>query len=159
MPCGGGERIGAFLGLFGANEGNVVALMDVAGGRKKLEQLPDPEILRSSRILTMNKYIDADEGGIEDLIGTSTYVGLVNLCYKLPRRHRLPALDPLEEPRRLVRQVEEHFATVGLGLGAFDRYRPAEFLAENAKKCAKKLPDLSEAMSRFEELFTEINAC
>ena len=93
------------------------------------------------------------------MIGSSTYVGLVNLCYKLPRRHRLPVLDPLEEPKRLVLQAEEHFAAVGLGLGAFDRYRPAEFLAENAKKCAKKLPDLSEAMGRFERLFNEINAC
>ncbi|MBL7188630.1 MAG: AAA family ATPase [Phycisphaerae bacterium] len=158
VPCGGGERIGAFLGLFGANEGNVVVLMDVAGGQKKLEQLPDPEILRSGRILTLDKYINTDEGGIEDLIGRSTYAGLVNLCYKLPRRHRLPVLDPLEEPKRLFRQVEEHFAAVGLGLGAFDRYRPAEFLAENARKCAKKLPDLSEAMDRFERVFAEINA-
>jgi hypothetical protein len=93
------------------------------------------------------------------LIGRSTYAGLLNLCYKLPRRHRLPALDPQQEPKRLIRQVEEHFATVGLGLGEFNRYRPAEFLAENAKKCTKKLPNLSEAMGRFEELFTEINAC
>lgn len=159
IPCGGGEKIGAFLGLFGANEGNMVVLMDAAGGQKKLKQLPAPEIMHNSRILTMDKYIDADEGDIEDLIGRSTYAGLLKLCYKLPRRHRLPAPDPQQEPKRLIRLVEEHFATVGLGVGAFNRYRPAEFLAENAKKCTRKLPNLSEAMDRFEQLFTEINAC
>jgi hypothetical protein len=67
-------------------------------------------------------------------------------------------LNPLQGPQRLVQQVDEHFAAVGLGHGAFDRYKPAEFLAENATKCARKLPDLSEAMNRFERVFAEINA-
>ncbi len=102
--------------------------------------------------------MDAEGRDIEDLMGISTYVGLVNLCYKLPRRHRMSMLNPLQGQQRLVQQVEEHFSTVGLGLGAFDRYRVAEFLAENAKKCAKKLPDLSEAMDRFERVFAEIHA-
>jgi hypothetical protein len=137
----------------------MVVLMDAAGGQKKLKQLPAPEIMHNSRILTMDKYIDADEGDIEDLIGRSTYAGLLKLCYKLPRRHRLPAPDPKQGPKRLIRMVEDHFTSVGLGLGEFNRYKPAEFLAENTKKCAKKLPNLSEAMDRFEKLFTEINAC
>jgi hypothetical protein len=159
VPCGGGEKIGAFLGLYGANDGKVVVLMDTTGGQEKLKQLPSEGILRGARILTMDKYVDADEGDIEDLIGRSTYAGLLKLCYKLPRKHRLPAPDPKQEPKRLIGMVEDHFASVGLGVGAFNRYRPAEFLAENARKCAKKLPNLSEAMDRFEQLFTDINAC
>ncbi|MEA3226093.1 MAG: AAA family ATPase, partial [Planctomycetota bacterium] len=159
VPCGGGEKIGAFLGLFGASEGNVVALMDKIDGQKKLDQLPDPELLRGSQILTLDKFVDGNEGDIEDVIGRSTYVQLVNLCYKLPRRTRLPRLATDEEPKCLVRLVAEHFATAGIGLGAFDRYKPAEFLAENSRKCVKKLPDLSEALNRFEKLFTAINTC
>jgi len=157
VPCGGGEKIGAFLGLFGANEGNVVVLTDVVGDREKFKQLPDPEILRGARILTIDKYTDAEGRDIEDLMGISTYVALVNLCYKLPRRHRMSMLNPLQGQQGLVQQVKEHFAAVGLGLGVFDRYRVAEFLAENAKKCAKKLPDLSEAMDRFERVFADIH--
>ena len=71
----------------------------------------------------------------------------------------MPLSVPPEESRSLLRQVEEHFATVGLSVGAFDRYRPAEFLVENSKKCLRKLPSLGDALDRFERLFAEINTC
>ena len=157
VPCGGGEKIGAFLGLFGGDEGNVVALMGAADGQKRIEQTPEQQLLRGSRILDMDDYVDANGGSIEDMIGSPTYLGLVNLCYRLPRRTRLPLSSPPEESRGLLRQVQEHFAT--MGAGAFDRYKPAEFLAENTKKCIKKLPNLGQALERFEKLFAEINAC
>jgi hypothetical protein len=159
VPCGGGEKIGAFLGLFGGDEGNVVALTGAANGQTRIEQTPEQHLLRGSRILDMDDYVDARGGSIEDVIGSPTYLGLVNLCYRLPRRTRLPLSSSLEESRGLLRQVEEHFATVGIGAGAFDRYKPAEFLAENTRKCLKKLPNLNEALDRFEKLFAEINAC
>jgi energy-coupling factor transporter ATP-binding protein EcfA2 len=165
VPCGGGEKIGAFLGLFGANKGNVVVLMDVDGGQKRLEQLRESELLRGCGILTMDKYINNGEGSIEDLIGWPTYFGLVNLCYKLPRKKRLPLTAPGEivsvdeQPKRLIRQAEEYFAAAGTDAGSFDRYRPAEFLVEHTGKCLKKLPDLSRAIDRFEGLFADINTC
>jgi hypothetical protein len=165
VPCGGGEKIGAFLGLFGANQGDVVVLMDVAGGQKRLEQLRESELLRGCGILTMDKYINNEEGSIEDLIGWPTYFGLVNLCYKLPRKKRLSLTAPGEtisidgQPKRLVRRVEEHFAAAGPDLGSFDRYKPVEFLVEHTGKCLKKLPDLSKALDRFERLFADINTC
>ena len=161
VPCGGGEKIGAFLGLFGANQGDVVVLMDVTGGQK----LQESELLRGCGILTMDKYINNEEGSIEDLIGWPTYFGLVNLCYKLPRKKRLSLKAPGEtvstegQPKRLVRQVEEHFAAAGPDVGSFDRYKPAEFLVEHTGKCLKKLPDLSRALDRFEGLFADINTC
>ena len=102
---------------------------------------------------------------MEDLIGWPTYFGLVNLCYKLPRKKRLSLTAPGEtvnidgQPKRLVRRVEEHFAAAGPDFGSFDRYKPAEFLIEYTGKCLKKLPDLSKALDRFEGLFADINAC
>jgi hypothetical protein len=161
VPCGGGERVGAFLGLFGADKGNVAVLMDVAGGRQRLEQLRESELLRGCQILTTDKYVDGDEGGIEDLIGRPAYLGLVNLCYKLPQKIRLPLTTSAqtERPTRLMQQVQEHFGARAQDAGTFDRYRPAEFLTENTRKCLKKLPNLSEALDRFEKLFTDINAC
>jgi hypothetical protein len=164
VPCGGGERVGAFLGLFGASKGNVAVLMDVVGGQQRLGQLRESELLRGSPIFTTDKYVDGDEGGIEDLIGWPTYFGLVNLCYKLPRKNRLPLVTPAEtedeaeQPTRLLQRVDEHFAVCRPDVEIFDRHGPAEFLAENAKKCAKKLPNLNEALDRFERLFADINA-
>ncbi|UCD56639.1 MAG: AAA family ATPase, partial [Candidatus Hydrogenedentota bacterium] len=165
VPCGGGEKIGAFLGLFGANHGDVVVLMDVAGGQKRLEQLRESELLQDCGILTMDKYIHGEEGGVEDLIGQQTYFGLVNLCYKLPRKKRLPQTAPDETvnvdgpPKRLVRQVQEYFAATGPDIVSFDRNKPAEFLVEHTGKCLRKLPDLSRAFDRFEGLFADINTC
>jgi len=163
VPCGGGEKIGALLGLFGADQGDVVVLMDVDGGQKRLEQLRESELLRGCGVLTIDKYIDSEEGSIEDLIGWPTYFALVNLCYKLPRKMRLSLRAPGEtessdgQTKRLVRLVEEHFAAAGPDISSFDRHKPAEFLVENTGKCLKKLPDLSKALDRFEKLFADIN--
>jgi hypothetical protein len=138
--------------------------MDVDGGQQRLEQLRESELLQGCRIFTTDKYVDGDEGGIEDLIGWPTYFGLVNLSYKLPRKIRLPVVSPAEaedeagQPTRLLQQVDEHFAVCRPDVEIFDRHRPAEFLAENAKKCARKLPNLNEALDRFERLFADINA-
>ncbi len=135
--------------------------MDVDGGRKGLEQLRESELMQGCGILTMDKYIQSREGSIEDLIGLPAYFALVNLCYKLPRKKRL-SLEIVStdvQPKRLVQQIEEHFAAVGLDIGSFDRYKPAEFLVEHTGRCLKKLPDLSKALDRFEKLFADINTC
>ena len=34
-----------------------------------------------------------------------------------------------------------------------------EFLIENTGKCLRKLPDLSNAFDRFEQLFADVNTC
>ncbi len=162
VPCGGGEKIGAFLGLFGAGHEDVVVLMDVTGGQKRLEQLRESELIRGCGILTWDKYIPGSEGSVEDMIGLPTYFALLNLCYKLPRKKRLPltAHDEAEiKHERLVRQVEELISAGELNIGSFDRNKPVEFLVEHTSKCLKKLPDLSRALDRFEELFTDINTC
>ena len=165
VPCGGGEKIGAFLGLFGANPGDVVVLTETVGGQRKLEQLHESKLMRGCGILTMDKYTDSKGESIEDLIGWPTYFGLVNLCYKLPRKNRLPVKKPQDgenidiQTNDLVRQVKEHLATVENYSGSFDRYKPAEFLVEHTGKCLRKLPDIAGALDRFEMLFADINTC
>lgn len=161
VPCGGGEKIGAFLGLFGANKDNVTVLMNAAGENKLTGQY-DSQLLEGCGVLTMNKYAEGQEGGIEELIGRRTYFGLVNLCYKLPKRNCLPLAADVPDaipgqPKRLIEQVEEHFAARTPGAGGFDPSRPAEFLLENTRKCRKKLPDIAQTLDRFEQLFSEIS--
>ncbi len=158
VPCGGGEKIGAFLGLFGANQGSVAVLMNKAGDSTRPEELQTSELSRGSGVLTLDKYGRASHGSIEDVIGAQAYFGLVNLCYKLPRKLRLPlaSAEAGDPSQRVLDRVEAHFAAHGPALGTFDRHRPAEFLAENTRKCAKKLPDLAAALDRFERLFVDI---
>lgn len=158
VPCGGGERIGAFMGLFGANDGDVAVLLGTAGGREILEQMRDTEFMRGSRILTIDKYIEADQGGIEDIIGRETYFALVNMCYKQPRKYRLSLKGEPEEGLRVVEEASGHFAGLGANLPKFDRFTVAEFLAENTKKCKRKLPGLADSLERFEKLFADVNA-
>jgi len=165
VPCGGVEKIGAFLGLFGVTHGDVVMLMDAAGGKDRLKLSRESELIQGSGVITMDKYIHSEEGGIEDLIGRPTYFGLVNLCYKLPRKKRLPVTTQGEtvsadsQTKNLVRQVEEYFASASRNSGSFDRYKPVEFLVEHTNKCLRKLPDLSGALDRFERLFSDIKTC
>ena len=157
VPCGGGERVGAFMGLFGANEGNVAVLLDAAG-EEQLAQMKGSELMRGSRILMMDKYIEGSEGGIEQLIGRETYFALVNLCYKLPRRCRLAPGSEAEDVQCIVDEVRMRFEQGQGEMPTFDRFAVAEFLAENTKKCKRKLPALDEALERFEKLFADVNA-
>lgn len=158
VPCGGGERVGAFVGLFGANRGNVTVLLDVAGGQKRLSEMRDSELMRGSRVLTVDKYIEGDEGGIEDLMGPQTYFTLVNMCYRLPRKYRLPVKTEPEDGRRVVDDVSDYFAGCMAEGPSFERFAVAEFLTENTKKCKRKLPNLDAALDRFEKLFADVNA-
>ena len=157
VPCGGGEKIGAFMGLFGANEGNVAVLLDVAG-EEQLAQMKGPQLMRGSRILTMDKYTEGREGGLEQMIGRETYFGLVNLCYKLPRRCRLAPGSEAEDVQCIVDEVRMRFEQGPGEMPRFDRFAVAEFLTENTKKCKRKLPALDEALERFEKLFADVNA-
>ncbi|UCC96767.1 MAG: AAA family ATPase [Phycisphaerales bacterium] len=159
VPCGGSEKIAAFLALFGANQGSVVVLMDTTGGQTALEQFRKSELPRSCGILTVDKYGPSSDGSIEDVIGRRTYFGLVNLCYKLPRRHRLPltGAETSDQSQRVLDSVKIHLSAHDIG--AFDRHRPAEFLAENAGRCMKKLPDIEGALDRLERLFADVSAC
>ncbi len=160
VPCGGGQKINAFLGLFGAGADNAIVLMDGAGGQAQLEQLCKSDLAKGCGILTTGKYNRTGEGSIEDVIGTQAYFALVNLCYKLPRKFRLPVTGPTNGlSQRIVDQVEAHFAAHGPALGTFDRYGPAEFLAENPRKCMRKLPDIAAAFDRFERLFADVMTC
>ncbi len=162
VPCGGAEKVGAFLGLFGAGKGNVAVLMDVDGEHEKLEKLRESELMRGCGIFSTDKYVDGDDGSIEDIIGRPAYLALVNMSYKLARKKRFSFTaqteDAVEKPKHIIRQVEEHFSANVPEAGTFERYKPAEFLVENSRKCLRKLPNLSESFDRFERLFADINA-
>ncbi len=102
-------------------------------------------------------YVDRDEADIEDLLGRSLYITLVNVCYSLPEKKILPQEKPADAPIRVLKEVERYFATLPPRFEEFDHYTPASFLVEHASELRDNLPDMDQALDRFEELFEGLN--
>jgi hypothetical protein len=60
--------------------------------------------------------------------------------------------------RQVVKEVEDHFRDLPTKVPEFDHYAPASFLVENAGTLRATLPDLDQALDRFEPLFKYLNA-
>ena len=116
----------------------------------------DSKLLKVGRVLTVDMYIDQNEGDIEDLLGREFYIDLVRRTYHLSKTQSLPAKIKKTAPVRAVKEVEEHFRTLPASVAEFDHYRPAEFLLLN--DADEKAPGLAEALDRFEKLFADLNA-
>lgn len=156
-PCGGIDKIPAFLSLFAGGRLHIAVVTDLAvGQKKKVETLRRSKLLRDGHVLTMDTYADQPEADIEDIIGRANYVDLVRLAYNLPAERSLPTIRPSNAPIRVVKEVEEFFGTLPPEIDGFDHYRPAEFLIQLGPSFT--LPELEPAMRRFEDLFRDLNA-
>lgn len=157
-PSGGVDKVAAFLSLFGGNKLNVAVLVDLAQGQKnKVEELRRHALLHAGRVFSADHYANQKEADVEDMIGRSNYVALVNATFDLPKKQQVLATKPANAPERCVKEVEQAFAVLPPEAPQFDHYRPASFLAENPK-IAKEMPDLEVALERFEKFFKELNA-
>lgn len=157
-PSGGIDKIVSFVTLFRANKLNVAILTDFhKGDKNKVRSLRESELLKKGHVLSAEMYTGEDESDIEDIIGRHTYIALVNQCYGLHNGEALPDGKPYTAPKLVVSEVEAHFRSLPTGAPIFDHYRPASFLAENPTKLKKNLPELDEALDRFEKLFKDLN--
>lgn len=158
-PCGGIDKVGSFVALFGGNKLDIAVLTDFHhGDKKKVRGLKESTLLKSGHVLTADMYIDQDEADVEDLIGRPFYVGLVNRCWGLDAKTCLPAVKPEKAPARVLKEVEDHFAQLPPSVAAFDHYTLATFLVENGAALQKELPGLDEALDRFERVFKDLNS-
>jgi predicted ATPase len=155
-PCGGIDKIPAFLSLFGGSKLNIAVLTDMADGqKKKIRDLRESKLLQDGRVLTVDMYVTANEGDVEDLLGRQLYVGLVNRTYALTKANSLPVKAAKGAPDRVVKEVEDHFRTLPADVDNFDHYRPAENLLLNS---ADELQGVDQALDGFEKLFSDLNA-
>jgi hypothetical protein len=60
--------------------------------------------------------------------------------------------------RRLVAEVEAYFASMPPWAPRFDAFAPAAYLFENTATLRATLPDLGEALDRFEKLFRDLHS-
>lgn len=158
-PAGGIDKVNSFVTLFSGNKLHVAVLTDFhEGDKKKIRTLRESEILRQGHVLSAESYAGQDEADIEDLIGRDAYVGLVNKAYGLKRPNTVRSKKPQEASKRVVKEVEDHFALLPPDIPNFDHYSPAAFLVENSTDLRDDLPGLDQALNRFEALFKDLNA-
>lgn len=155
-PAGGIDKVASFVALFGGKNLHVALLTDYAHGeRRRTQQLKANKLLREGHVFTAAEYANQPEADVEDILGRTTYVALVNRCYKLEGTQRITG-GTTREPR-VVGEVEAHFRTLPPSAPAFDHYTVAEYLMLNGAALQIALPGLDEALDRFERLFGDLN--
>jgi predicted ATP-dependent endonuclease of OLD family len=158
-PCGGIDKIGSFNALFRGNNLEIAVLTDFALGQKrKIRDLKESTLLKKGRVFSAEMYTDQVEADIEDMLGRSFYISLVNKCYSLENSYAVPIEKPIDVPIRVLKEVENHFALLPHDkFPEFDHYVPASFIIENTPELRTNLHDLDLALDRFERLFKDIN--
>lgn len=154
-PVGGVDKIGSFVALFGASKIHIAVFTDFhTGSKRKLQSLKDSGLLKKGHIFTADMYAGQEDADIEDMIGRSTYVALVNAAYGLAEPNLVSI--PESTKGRVVEAVSALLA-VSQSSTSFDHYRPAEFLFENSELLRAKLPGIDHSLETFEKLFADVN--
>jgi predicted ATP-dependent endonuclease of OLD family len=155
VPCEGLTKIGSFIALFGGNQLNLVVLCDYSHGTKKtVKTLKESKLLASGAVLSADTYAGKVEADLEDVIGNTNFLALVNACYA--SHLKAPTSPPSNAAGRILSHVEDAFRLLLPPTPEFDHYTPAEFLIRNESKLT--LPELPTALDRFEQVFKDINA-
>jgi hypothetical protein len=157
-PCGDLTRLATLAGLLVHGPCHFTALLSLSAGHPDVAARPGlAELLERSNAVALHAYAEPKESTVEDLLGPDTYAALVDLAYGLPRKQRLRRTVEVDSQASLLRAVSEHFATNQPTTAGFDPMIPAEHLLTGGKKI-RKLRGMEGAMSRFERLFSDLNA-
>jgi predicted ATP-dependent endonuclease of OLD family len=157
-PCGGIDKIASFLALFSGARLHIAVFTDFhEGDKRKVRELKQSVLLKKGHVFSAEMFINQNEADTEDLIGRSNYIVLVNTCYSLPNTRKLPIQKPPDAPVRVLEEVKNHFNTLPNRYQEFDHYTPALFLMSNTDALRSALPDLGQALDRFEKLFEGLN--
>lgn len=158
-PAGGIDKIGSFIALFGANRLHMAVLTDFHSGDKaKIRTLRDSAILEAGHVFSADAFTGTAEADVEDMLGRGLYTSLVAACYGLSEQDGFAGAKPADQPDLVVREVANHMATVDPSVPAFDHYAPSAFLVANWGGLKGTLPGVDDALSRFEQFFTSVNA-
>ena len=158
VPVGGLDSIAPFVALFAGQEQQIAVLTDgLMSHPHRLDGLWDRGMLQFGRILRPALYTEREDAQLEDLLGRRLYRELVTGAYGLEES---AVLDDGTAPgdRRLVADVEAYFASMPPWAPRFDAFAPAAYLFENTSTLRATLPDLAEALDRFEKLFRDLHS-
>lgn len=155
-PVGGSDKVPTFVALLGAQERmNVVTLIDFQEkDRQAIENMWRRKLVKKKQVLTYADFVTANEADVEDVLGASLYLKLVNAEYAANLGKPIAAKDLKSNHPRITVQLEEHFADNPLSGGAvFNHYRPARRMAETVGEL--NIPNA--ALDRFEAICSAVN--
>ena len=158
VPVGGLDSIAPFVSLFAGQEQQIAVLTDgLMSHPRRLDGVWERGLLQFGRILRPALYTDREDAQLEDLFGRSLYRELVTGAYGLEESAVL-AEEFGSVSRRLVAEVEAYFASMPPWAPRFDSFAPAAYLFENTATLRATLPDLDQALDRFEKLFRDLHS-
>jgi hypothetical protein len=157
-PCGNLTRLATFAGLLAHEPSRFAALLSLSSEHPDVVGHPTlARILERSNTFALHQYAEPMESTVEDLIGPTAYLELVDRSYGIPRKQRLSRVIGTDGSTPLLKLVSDHFATNRPIAANFDPMVPAEHLLTGGRK-TRKIPGIEEALSRFERLFADLNA-
>jgi hypothetical protein len=158
VPIGGLDSIAAFVALFAGQAQKIAVLTDgLMTYPHRLSGAWERGVLQFGRILRPALYVDLEDAQIEDLLGRQLFRELVTGAYGMEDSGVLDD-DPEAPPRRLIADVEAYFASMPPWAPRFDSFAPASYLFEHTATLRSTLPDLGEALDRFEKLFRDLHS-
>lgn len=160
-PCGGIDKVAAFISLFGASGLHVAVLTDHSGGQKqKIDQLRKSKLLNDGHVFTTSDFCQQDDSDVEDLVGESIYLDIVNRSFDLRGKDKLSAKslnEAGENSERVVKRVEAAFR-LKPEARYFSHFEPASWLLQNQPYMKDGHSELAPALDRFEMFFKAVNA-
>jgi len=160
VPCGDLIRLATLVGLLTKDTASFAVLLTLSEkhpdivGRRELARM-----LQSSHSFPLRQYAEPVESTVEDLIGPTAYPALVDLSYKTPRSQRLTRTLEVTTDTPILTKVMESLGRSQAITVSFDPMAPAEYLLRSGNRKLRKLPGIEEALTRFETLFGDLNAC
>lgn len=113
--------------------------------------LPDGHLIRTTSFVTQ------EEADIEDLLGRPMFRFLVNGCLGIAgTAYDFPEIKPAESPERLVKEVEDFNKALPPAISEFGHNKPVEYLLGITDSTT--IPGIEDALTKFEQLFKELNA-
>lgn len=155
VPIGGADKVHTFASLLGAQELNIVAILDVKPeDKQKIDNLKEHKFLKNGNLILLSEYTGTDFADIEDMIGKDNYINLINTVYPdiNLKESDLKGKDP-----RIVKQIGDHFKKQKINNGRLNHYKPASYLNSNSDRIDKIFSDKS-YVEKFEKIVQEINS-
>jgi predicted ATPase len=158
-PVGGADKVPTFVALIGAQHSlNLATLIDIdKGNEQTIENLYKRKLLTKKKVLTYGDFTGTKYADAEDMFDVDFYLDLVNEEYKASLPKLISESDLTSKAPRIVRRLEEYFASIPLKGGTvFNHFRPARLFTERAGALRAKLSDGT--LKRFEKAFKRLNA-
>ena len=155
-PVGGSDKVPTFVALLGAQRQiNVATLIDFQEkDRQTIENMWRRKLIRRKQVLTYADFVEASEADVEDIIGVSFYLELVNSEYSSALSAPIKESDLKTKHARITIRLREYFVNHPLKAGvAFNHYRPARYLAERVGEVT--VPPTT--LDRFQRMCTAVN--